>query len=383
MDCSHAVYGPGWDPYGLPAEVTGEAAHQLPRRADLAETRAPEEQLRTVVARLSGGHELSASAGADPEPLGRVLVFRPSPARSLHVVGQSPLAEEFRRLIAAGAVPGWNLHRVPQGRTPLDVIAAPLLRRTGSMRCYKLLDRQGFAYVEEVAATPDECLLELRNSGPRLIAAVRAVISELGPTDNGTATTAAGHAGGPGRVLADTSAVLPPGAAAALQVIAAWAIAVTGARTLGDLLTLAPAAAGMPADVARCWDRLAQLSLQPLAGPAGPGGHLTRLAAQLLGETDERRRLILTSRTFAPERQTYDSLARELGISRERVRQLEESALTQLAQAARQARYAPLRWQAAAATRSRAAVPAEAADTPPWMAKLLLWLACKIADSGR
>jgi len=168
-----------------------------------------------------------------------------------------------------------------------------------------------------------------------------------------------------------------------LQVIAAWAIAVTDARTLGDLLTLAPAAAGMPADVARCWDRLAQLSLQPLAGPAEPGGHVTRLAAQLLGETDERRRLILASRTFAPERQTYDSPARELGISRERVRQLEESALTQLARAARQAGYAPLRWQAAAATRSRAAVPAEAADTPPWMAKLLLWLACKIADSGR
>lgn len=118
VDCSHAVYGLGWYPYGLPpAEVTGEAAHQLQRRADPAETRAPEEQLRTVVARLSGGHEFSASAGADPEPLGRVLVFRPWPARSLHVVGQSPLAEEFRRLIAAGAVPGWNLHRVPQGRT--------------------------------------------------------------------------------------------------------------------------------------------------------------------------------------------------------------------------------------------------------------------------
>ncbi len=291
------------------------------------------------MARLSGGHELSASAGADPEPLGRVLVFRPSPARSLHVVGQSPLAEEFRRLIAAGAVPGWNLHRVPQGRTPLDVIAAPLLRRTGSMRCYKLLDRQGFAYVEEVAATPDECLLELRNSGPRLIAAVRAVISELGPADNGTATTAAGHAGGPGRVLADTSAVLrraPPPPCRSLR-----------------------------------------------HRPSEPGGHVTRLAAQLLGETDERRRLILASRTFAPERQTYDSPARELGISRERVRQLEESALTQLARAARQAGYALLRWQAAAATRSRAAVPAEAADTPPWMAKLLLWLACKIADSGR
>lgn len=378
MGCSHAVYGPGRDPCGVPAEITGEAAHRLPRHAHPAETRAPEEQLRTVAARLSGGHELSSSAGADPEPLGRVLVFRPWPARALHVVGQSPLAEEFRRLIAAGAVPGWGLHRAPPGRTPLDMMAAPLLRRTGSMRFYRLLNRQGFAYVEEVAATPDECLLELRNSGPRLVAAVRAVISELGPADSGTATTAVGHAEGPDRVLADTSAVLPPDVPAALQVIASWAIAVTDARTLGDLLTLTPAAASMPADVAGCWDRLAQLSLQPLAGTAEPGEHVTRLAAQLLGETDERRRLILTSRTFAPERRTYDSLARELGISRERVRQLEESALTQLTRAARQARYAPLGWRATAGTRSRAAVPAEAADTPPWLAKLLFWLASKI-----
>jgi hypothetical protein len=69
----------------------------------------PEEHLRTVVARLSRSIELSASAGADSEPLGSVLVFRPWPARSLHVVGETPLAGEFRRLVTAGAVPGWEL----------------------------------------------------------------------------------------------------------------------------------------------------------------------------------------------------------------------------------------------------------------------------------
>jgi hypothetical protein len=159
-----------------------------------------------------------------------------------------------------------------------------------------------------------------------------------------------------------------------VQVIAAWGVAEGGARTLGDLFTLAPAAAGLPADVARHWDRLAQLSLRPLAGPAEPDGHVTQLAEQLLGDTDERRRLILTSRTFAPDKQTYDFLARELGISRERVRQLEESALNQLTRASRHDRYAPLRWRAASAARHGAAVPAAAADAPPWMAKLLSWL---------
>jgi hypothetical protein len=133
----------------------------------------------------------------------------------------------------------------------------------------------------------------------------------------------------------------------------------------------------MPSDVARHWDRLAQLSLRPLAGPAEPGGNMTQLAEELLGETDERRRTILTSRTFAPGKRTYDSLASELGVSRERVRQLETDALIGLTQASRRDRYAPLRWRAASAARREAAPSAEAADAPPWMAELLSWLAAK------
>ena len=122
---------------------------------------------------------MSAVAGWDDEPLGRALVFRLWPARSLHVVGDSPLAAEFRRLLTAGAVPGWELHPVPAGRTPLHVLAGPLHRLSGSYRFYNLLERNGFAYVEEVAATPEECWFELRNSGTRFIAAVRQVIAEL------------------------------------------------------------------------------------------------------------------------------------------------------------------------------------------------------------
>jgi len=98
---------------------------------------------------------------------------------------------------------------------------------------------------------------------------------------------------------------------------------------------------------------------------------------ELLGETDERRQMILTSRTFAPEPRTYDSLASELDISRERVRQLEEYALIRLARAAQADQYAPLRWRAASVARDRATVHTMAADAPPWMAKLLSWLAGK------
>ena len=379
VDHSHTVYGRGPDRHGLRVDLTGAAAQLLPTPLPVG-TRAiegltPEDQLRTVVARLSQGVELSTSAGAVSEPLGSVLVFRPWSALSLHVVGESSLAGEFRRLVTAGAVPGWDLHPVPPGRTPLEALAGPLLHRTGSRRFYNILERHGFAHVEEVAVTPDECLLELRNSGPRLIAAVRAVISELGPEDN-TASLADNSVAGPVRGLAASPPARPPDITGALQVIAAWGITERGARTLGNLLTLAPAAAGMPPDVARCWDRLAQLSLRPLAGPAEPDGHVARLAAELLGETDERRRLIMTSRTFAPDKRTYDSLARELGISRDRVRQLEGDGLTRLTQAARHNRYAPLRWRAASAAQHGVAIRA-LADAPPWMAELLFWLATK------
>jgi hypothetical protein len=39
---------------------------------------------------------------------------------------------------------------------------------------------KGFVYVEEVAITPEGCLLEFRNSGPRFITVVRQAIASLG-----------------------------------------------------------------------------------------------------------------------------------------------------------------------------------------------------------
>ena len=135
--------------------------------------------LHAVVGQLSHAMESSAYAGSKYEPLGRALVFRLT-ARSLHVVGDTPLAAEFRRLVTAGAVPGWDLYPEPVGRTPLRVLAGPLHRLSGSNRFYNLLEREGFGYVEEVAVTPEVCLLEFRNSGPRFITAVRRVVADLG-----------------------------------------------------------------------------------------------------------------------------------------------------------------------------------------------------------
>jgi hypothetical protein len=336
----------------------------------------PEQKLQVVVGQLSRAVASSAYAGSKYEPLGRVLVFR-SAARSLHVVGDSPLAAEFRRLVTAGAVPGWDLHPVPAGRTPLDVLAGPLHRLSGSNRFCNLLEREGFAYVEEVAVTSEGCLLEFRNSGPRFITAVRQVIADLGFGDPEARTGRLLAPGDAGSAAADPvpPAGLPADAAGALQVAAAWAVAERGARELGDLLTLAPGAGDLPPDVARGWDRIRRLSLQMLAGAALADGDLPRLAQELIEEIEGRRRLILTSRTFAPTRRTYDSLAAELGVGRERVRQLEASALHQLAGAVAHDRYRPLRWRAVSAAEPDRVHAAVIPGDPPWLGNMLSWLA--------
>lgn len=249
---------------------------------------------------------------------------------------------------------------------------------SGHHRFYNLLDRAGFAWVEEVAATPEVCLLELRNSGPKFVEAVRRAISELGldgASGNPQGTREWHDPGFP-----SSPPALPPEVTRALQLTARWAVAERGASTLGDLISLAPGIAELPSDIARSWDHIRQLKLQSLTGTALPDDDLPRLAERLLQEvTDDRRRLILTSRTFAPQRRTYDSLAAEFGISRERVRQLETSALEQLVQAAAQDPYAPLRWRVASALRAGAAPTGQIPGAPPWMGQLFSWLAKKTA----
>jgi len=67
------------------------------------------------------------------------------PGRNLHVVGASPIAVRLRELLTTGCVPGWGLHPVPAGQTPLHVLADPLLAVSGAVRHYNLLCRNGFA----------------------------------------------------------------------------------------------------------------------------------------------------------------------------------------------------------------------------------------------
>ena len=139
----------------------------------------PEEALRRIVGHLDA-EDRWMSVGEHRSRWGTADVCRVRPGRVLHVIGARPMASRLRELVASQAAPGWELHPVPPGRTPLRLLAAPLLTVSGGERSYNLLARSGFATVEEVAATPDRCLLLLRQCGPKMVAAVRRVLHDLG-----------------------------------------------------------------------------------------------------------------------------------------------------------------------------------------------------------
>jgi hypothetical protein len=107
-------------------------------------------------------------------------VCRVRPGRVLHVIGASLMAGRLRELLADQAAPGWELQQLPPGQTPLHLLLEPLLTVSAGQRYYNLLARTGFVAVEEVAATPDDCLLSLRQAGPKMVAVIRLVLHDLG-----------------------------------------------------------------------------------------------------------------------------------------------------------------------------------------------------------
>ncbi|MGH3829252.1 MAG: DNA-directed RNA polymerase subunit alpha C-terminal domain-containing protein [Pseudonocardiaceae bacterium] len=98
------------------------------------------------------------------------LLFR-RPGRVVHVVGAGTLAECFRELLRGG-VAGWTLHPMPATRTPLR-FAEPTL----GPRAYKLLAREGFATLEDLAPVPDEALMRMRNLGRKSLEVIHQALA--------------------------------------------------------------------------------------------------------------------------------------------------------------------------------------------------------------
>uniref|UniRef100_UPI003F494B46 acyltransferase n=1 Tax=Amycolatopsis sp. CA-293810 TaxID=3239926 RepID=UPI003F494B46 len=162
-----------------------------------------------------------AVAGSVTSPWGMARVIRVEPARVLHIIGASEMAEQLRAFFGGGAIAGWSLQLMPESRTPLERYQPAfeaIPQHEGGARGYKQLTRAGFAYAEEVAACPDSALLRIRNIGPNTLTRIRAIVG--GPPTEDVA--AAPRIDLPARVTnADTtvSAPYPPADPTALR---AW-----------------------------------------------------------------------------------------------------------------------------------------------------------------
>jgi hypothetical protein len=133
-------------------------------------------------------------AGGSESAFGVARVCRAWPTRALHVIGTSEMAAQLRAIYGADKVTGWTLHPMPDTRTPLHTVRQKLIELGGGTgRVYTVLDRVGFALVEEVSACPDAELLDIRTIGTRMLAIVRAVMPYIGADVDNNLPSAGDH----------------------------------------------------------------------------------------------------------------------------------------------------------------------------------------------
>lgn len=146
------------------------------------------------------------------------------PGRRVLVVGRDPLAHELRALLRDSCA-GWELLPLPERQILLEVVE-PMLGH----RAYNMLTRQGFRTVDEVAATPDPALLNIRNLGTKSLAAIHDVKTAYSAGLLGSATDDEdGHDGAVSEVHTMTTE----------QLVSLWASTVRELQRRGMLTTLA------------------------------------------------------------------------------------------------------------------------------------------------
>jgi hypothetical protein len=130
-----------------------------------------------------GGHwEVAGDRLAEDSPYGTARVCRVVPARVLHVIGASAMAEQLRHLYGCGAVTGWALQPMPETRTLLHTVKRAILQAADGLgRGFTQLTRGSFVHTEEVQACPDLAMLGVDNIGPGTVAVIRSVLPYTGP----------------------------------------------------------------------------------------------------------------------------------------------------------------------------------------------------------
>lgn len=129
-----------------------------------------------------------------------------------------------------------------------------------------------------------------------------------------------------------------------IRTLAEWAAQVTDFRNLGGLAAALTSGLDLPPAVRQAWESLSSRELTDLV--AEQPLPLESLLQRLLDRLEERERKVLLARTLGTTPTTLQKVADELGITRERVRQLQLKAETRVADLLTQPEFSPLAWAA-------------------------------------
>lgn len=275
-----------------------------------------------------------------------------------------------------------DVARLPRDATPLParVFHALLESLIGYRRAHTWADlgrlsAQELNRLPGIGVSSQTQLLEwivdvgLRCVWPRPLASEGIVAAGATPEDGGTAFRSADTAPSDPRALEPDMVALPSDPAPAgadvdpspavssgavphraepvlapilpvLELVAAWASAEAPSEHLEEILALAMSD-DAPPDVREAMEVLRAARVPPTPPPA-----IGELIDALLGQLPENRRRVFEARVLQPQEGTLESLGERLGVTRERVRQIEGAATRTVRAMMHVASSRALRWRA-------------------------------------
>jgi len=131
-----------------------------------------------------------------------------------------------------------------------------------------------------------------------------------------------------------------------LQLLAAWAVRERDFTRIGELLDLTPEAMKAKGQVQQTWKTLVDEPIFTVADSELVQANLDNLAATLLGELSLTELAIYQARLMSNPKPTLEQVGQSLGITRERVRQIQAKLEEKIDSSSKDRRFLPLLWRA-------------------------------------